>query len=58
MAVPKRRTSKMRRNRRRAHWKMKAPTLVECPNCISLKPPHRVCLSCGHYGDRQVLKMK
>lgn len=56
MAVPKRRTSKARRNRRRAHWKISAPQLMECPQCGDLKKAHQVCLSCGYYKDKQVVK--
>ena len=34
MAVPKRRVSKARRDKRRSNvWKMDAPALVKCPNC-------------------------
>lgn len=58
MAVQKRRTSKARRDRRRANWKMKAVQLVECPRCFELKVPHRVCLKCGFYKDRNVVKIE
>ena len=30
---PKNKSSKGRRNRRRANWKMTAPTLVKCSKC-------------------------
>ena len=34
MAVPKRKTSKARKNKRRSSvWKLNAPTLVKCANC-------------------------
>lgn len=33
MAVPKRRLSKCRRDRRRANWKLEAPGYVACPQC-------------------------
>ncbi len=56
MAVPKRRTSKMKRNQRRAqHDKVDAPTIVPCPACGEPMVPHRVCPSCGVYKGRQVL---
>ncbi len=58
MAVPKRKTSKARRNKRRAHWKAKAPKLVECPHCGELKAPHVACLDCGFYKDRQAIRVK
>lgn len=57
MAVPKRRTSKSKRNMRRAQGKLTVPPLVPCPQCHELKPTHRVCLNCGYYKDREVLKV-
>jgi len=55
MAVPKRRTSRARRDRRRAHDALKPPTVGECPRCGEPKHPHRVCGNCGTYRDRQVV---
>ncbi len=57
MAVPKRRTSKSRRDKRRAHFKLKSPTLAECPQCHELKKPHQVCLNCGYYKGREVVEV-
>ena len=56
MAVPKRRTSKARRNSRRAQWKLTVPGLIECPQCHERKLPHRVCLNCGFYKGKEVVK--
>ena len=56
MAVPKRKTSKSRRDRRRAHDALAGAAYVECPNCGELKRPHHICGSCGHYKDRQVVE--
>ena len=48
MAVPKRKTSHARKNKRRSTvWKLQAPALVKCPNCGEYKTPHRVCGACG-----------
>lgn len=58
MAVPKRRTSRARRDQRRTHDKLKAPHLVPCPQCHELKPIHRVCLKCGYYKNRETIKVK
>jgi len=56
MAVPKRRVSNARRDKRRSSvWKMDAPTLVKCSNCGELKRSHIVCKSCGQYNGRQVI---
>ncbi len=56
MAVPKRRVSKARRDKRRSCvWKMEAPALVKCSQCGSLKRTHRVCTECGYYNGRLVV---
>jgi large subunit ribosomal protein L32 len=55
VAVPKRRTSRSKRNIRRAnHDKVTAPQLIACGNCGEPVVPHRVCASCGHYKGRAV----
>ncbi|HHU30628.1 MAG: 50S ribosomal protein L32 [Bacillota bacterium] len=56
MAVPKRKTSKQRKNKRRTHWKLTLPGLVSCPQCHELKLPHRVCVHCGYYKGREVVE--
>jgi len=56
MAVPKRRTSKARKLKRRTHWKLAVPGLVSCPQCHEPKLPHRVCVHCGHYKSREAVK--
>lgn len=56
MAVPKKKQSQSRRNKRRAnHDKMGAPTVVMCAQCSEPKLPHRVCSSCGYYAGREVI---
>lgn len=55
MAVPKRKMSKERRDKRRANWKLSLPGLVECPQCHNLKMPHRVCPQCGFYKGKEVV---
>lgn len=57
MAVPKRRVSKAKRDKRRASaWRLSAPTLVKCPECGEYKRTHIVCSSCGMYNKRQVIQ--
>jgi large subunit ribosomal protein L32 len=56
MAVPKKKTSKSRRNMRRAHLALPASAHAECKNCGELKRPHHVCGACGHYDGREVVK--
>ncbi|KAF0138613.1 MAG: large subunit ribosomal protein L32, partial [Rhodospirillaceae bacterium] len=54
MAVPKKKTSKSRRDMRRSHHALRRINVVECPNCGELKRPHHVCDRCGHYKGRDV----
>ena len=49
--VPKKKTSKARRDARTP------PTLVPCPECKAMKPPHTVCPECGYYAGRKVLEV-
>jgi len=53
--VPKKRTSRAKRDSRRAHDFLTPPTLVACSNCSSMTMPHTVCPSCGYYAGRRVL---
>lgn len=53
--VPKKKTSKSRRDSRRSHHALSAPNLTECPQCHEPKLPHVVCPECGSYAGRQVL---
>lgn len=56
MAVPKRRVSKARRDKRRSSvWKISAPTLVKCSQCGEYRRTHRVCSACGFYKGEQVI---
>lgn len=57
MAVPKRKVSKARRDKRKANWKLTAPNLVECSKCGELMMPHRACKACGSYNKREVVKV-
>ena len=55
--VPKKKTSKSKRDMRRSHHALVAPNLVECPQCHSKKLQHHICPSCGYYAGRQVLSV-
>lgn len=55
MAVPKRKTSKARRDKRRTHKKTPAPNLTTCPQCGELMLPHHVCEECGTYKGREMI---
>jgi len=54
MALPKRKTSKSRRDKRRTHQKVSAPTISTCPECGEAVKPHHACSSCGSYKGRIV----
>lgn len=54
-AVPKRKISRTRRDRRRAHWAIGKTTLVACEECGERKLPHTLCRNCNTYHRRQVL---
>jgi len=56
MAVPFRKTSKSRRDKRRTHFKLRLPGMVKCDHCGEWKLPHRVCGSCGNYKGREIVK--
>jgi len=56
MAVPKRRTSKSKRDQRRAHDALGIPARSKCPQCGEPKLPHRVCPNCGTYRGREVIR--
>lgn len=56
MAVPKRRTSTTRKNKRRTHIGLKLPNMNACRTCGELKRNHYVCSTCGHYDKADVLK--
>lgn len=58
MALPKRKTSKSRRDKRRTHYKAVLPNLSLCPQCNEPKLPHHVCPNCGTYRGRKVIKIE
>ena len=56
MALPKRKKSKSRRDKRRTHQKTDAPNLSSCPECGEAKLPHHACPSCGYYKGRKAVE--
>ena len=56
MAVPKRKTSKSRRDMRRTHKKTSAPSVTTCAQCGEPKRPHHLCMSCGTYKGRTLME--
>ena len=58
MAVPKRRTSKSRKLKRRTHHKAPTVAVQPCPRCGDPRRPHRVCPSCGFYAGKQRVEVE
>ncbi|MCB0322320.1 MAG: 50S ribosomal protein L32 [Bdellovibrionales bacterium] len=58
MQVPKRKTSKSKRNMRRSHHALTPGRTHSCPNCGGSVKSHHVCLSCGQYRGRQLLQVE
>ncbi len=56
MAVPKKKVSRMKRNSRRAHDALTAPTYVEDKESGELRRPHHIDLKTGKYRGRQILE--
>ncbi|HUB35498.1 MAG TPA: 50S ribosomal protein L32 [Solirubrobacteraceae bacterium] len=55
MAVPKKKQSHSRTNKRRANHRVGVPAVEACPRCHSPRRPHRVCPVCGTYAGREIL---
>ena len=55
---PKNKTSRGRRDKRRANWKMSVPSLSKCPQCGELMLSHRVCKNCGTYNKREIISVE
>jgi large subunit ribosomal protein L32 len=58
MAVPKRRTSKMKGRKRRTHYVAITATVTSCRNCGAPVRPHFVCPACGQYRGRKFLEIE
>ncbi|MGI6523733.1 MAG: 50S ribosomal protein L32 [Bdellovibrionota bacterium] len=57
MGVPKKRTTKSRRNQRRSHDSLTAAHPIICPNCGERVLPHHVCMACGQYRGKTIIDM-
>ncbi|MBI5599669.1 MAG: 50S ribosomal protein L32 [Deltaproteobacteria bacterium] len=57
MPNPKKRHSRTRRDKRRSHDALSTPATSICPKCGEAKLPHNVCLKCGSYRGREILKI-
>ena len=55
MAVPKKKTSKSKRDMRRSHHALGANSCSECSKCGELVRPHHVCEACGTYNNKEII---
>ena len=58
MAVPKRKTSKSRRDQRRSHHKIKFANIIEDKKSGEYRLSHHVDLKTGLYNGRQIIDPK
>ena len=58
MAVPKRKTSKSKRNMRRSHDSLKQINIIEDKDSGEPRISHRIDLSTGTYNGRKILIKK
>jgi large subunit ribosomal protein L32 len=58
MAVPKKKVSKSRRDKRRSHHALKSPSYVVDQDSGEYRRPHHIDLKTGMYRGREVLEPK
>ena len=58
MAVPKRKTSKSRRNKRRSHHRLSSINIVEDKKSGEFRLSHHIDLKTGIYNGKQILDPK
>lgn len=54
MPLPKKKTSKARRDQRRSHHALSPVGVSTCSACGQPKLSHRVCPNCGSYKGRKI----
>jgi len=58
MAVPKRKTSKSRRDKRRSHHKISSMNIIEDKKSGEFRLSHHLDLKTGLYNGKQILEPK
>ncbi len=58
MPVPKRKTSRARRDQRSSSKFIRPQSITECSNCTKPLMPHTACFECGFYKGAKVLRTK
>jgi large subunit ribosomal protein L32 len=56
--LPKKRLSRSRRNKRRAHDSLSLNHLIVCENCGNYHVAHRICPKCGSYRGETRIEIK
>ncbi len=56
--LPKRKVSRSRRNRRRAHDSLTLNHLIVCEGCGEYHLAHHVCAKCGTYRGETVVEVE
>lgn len=56
--LPKRKTSRRRRNNRRSHDGLTLKQLLRCTNCGDYHIAHHICPTCGTYKGEVVMQVK
>jgi len=58
MAVPKRKTSKSRRNKRRSHHRIESANVIEDKKSGEFRLSHHIDLKTGFYNGKQIIDPK
>ena len=58
MAVPKRKTSKSRRDKRRSHHRIKGSNIIEDKKSGEFRLSHHIDLKTGFYNGKQIIDLK
>ncbi len=58
MPVPKRKTSKARRDQRQSCKFIRPQSITKCSNCENPLGTHQACAECGFYKGKKVLTTK
>lgn len=58
MPVPKRKTSKARRDQRHSTRFIRPGAIAQCSNCEHPLSPHQACDQCGFYKGKKVMTTK
>lgn len=58
MPVPKRKTSRRRRDQRQSTKFIRPQAITSCKQCQEPALPHQVCVECGYYKGRKIMITK